>query len=579
MEGMEGIHLFDYLVIIGYFVLVVSVGYYFMRYIFKIKDYFAAGGAIPWWMAGTSYWMCSFSALLFVMYSELAYNYGFLAITLQLVSIPAFLLSGYIFAPRWRRARVITPLGFMERRYNRPVNQVFVWTGLPIRLVDNCIKIFSLAILMKVAIGAEWFTLTRCMIIVGIIMILYTYMGGQWAVIINDFVQAIILMVAVTALFILTVKHSGGVFALVDKLPTGHMKIMQHPYDWPFILVWAGMLQFITGSTVWSRVQKYNTVRSEGDARKMVYLVCVLMLVKSFLFFWPAIMARVIFPDLEDPKYTYAVMSLKFLPIGMMGFMLAAMFSATMSTLGGEYNVLSGVLANDFYKKIINPQASEKRVIAVGRINTLIIGLITLLAAIGVQYMRELNLFDIMVRAFLAWGPAISMPLLAGLCLPWFNARGAMWGVIAGMISGTLLVTLNIILVGVYSEQMAVNPTVEYWLRTGWNTFSIITNILVTGLGMWLGTRSRPRSVDEQVRVNAFFDDMKVPFEIEERQAKEEGPSPFFVLGITIGILGFILVAISFALLALNKSGFAVDFVAGALMAVFGLWLYVRSRK
>ena len=154
-----------------------------------------------------------------------------------------------------------------------------------------------------------------------------------------------------------------------------------------------------------------------------------------------------------------------------------------------------------------------------------------------------------------------------------------MWGVISGMISGTILVILNVFLVAIYNEQMAANPTVEYWLRSGWNTISICINISVTGLGMWLGTLSRPRPADERERTNAFFADMKVPFEIEERRAKEEGPSPFFVIGFTISLLGLILIAISFGLLAIERSGFTVNFVAGALMAALGLWLYLRSRK
>jgi len=96
MEEIGRIAIPDYFVIVGYFAVIIFVGYYFMKYISKIKEYFAAGSAIPWWMAGISYWMCSFSALLFVMYSELAYKYGYIAISINVVSIPALLSPSYV---------------------------------------------------------------------------------------------------------------------------------------------------------------------------------------------------------------------------------------------------------------------------------------------------------------------------------------------------------------------------------------------------------------------------------------------------------------------------------------------------
>ena len=67
----------------------------------------------------------------------------------------------------------MTPLGFMEQRYNKTVHQIFVWTGIPLRMVDNSIRILSTAIFLSVAIGRSWFSLNICIAVVGIIMIMY----------------------------------------------------------------------------------------------------------------------------------------------------------------------------------------------------------------------------------------------------------------------------------------------------------------------------------------------------------------------------------------------------------------------
>ena len=93
MQEAHALHPLDYIIIGFYFAIVVSVGMYFSKFIKQAKDYFAAGAAVPWWLAGISLWMASFSALMFVVYSQLAYKYGMVAITLCWVVIPAMICS------------------------------------------------------------------------------------------------------------------------------------------------------------------------------------------------------------------------------------------------------------------------------------------------------------------------------------------------------------------------------------------------------------------------------------------------------------------------------------------------------
>src|SRR5207244_1663731 len=94
----------DYFVLITYFVLMLGVGIYFYRQMRLMKDYFSGGNQIPWWLSGISHYMASFSAFGFVVYSALAYRYGWVAITLYWLTVPAALVSTVLFAQRWRRA-------------------------------------------------------------------------------------------------------------------------------------------------------------------------------------------------------------------------------------------------------------------------------------------------------------------------------------------------------------------------------------------------------------------------------------------------------------------------------------------
>ncbi len=584
MGELKGIQLPDYLVIIAYFILIILIGYYFKRYIKKAKDYFAAGNVMPWWLAGTSFFMASFSTLLFVIYSEIAYKYGLVAVIINWISPICILLGGYFIAHLWRRSRVITPLGFMERRYNSTVHQLFVWTGFPLRMFDNALKIFSTAIVITVAFYGSGITIIDFMVIVGIIMIAYSFMGGQMTVIVTDFVQAVILAVAVVFLFILTfnfVIHDYGSFtAFVSKLPDDFLNPLREPYGLSYLIFTVFLITLITYSASWSLVQKYNTVRSEKDARKMVYLIAVLMFVGPPIFFFPGLAARLILPHIENAKEVYAMISLKILPVGMMGFILVALLSATMSTLGSEFNTLSGILTHDFYKKKIKPDLSEKGEVIFGRLTTIGIGVLTILLAILLSFLKGLTLMDIMFRFFAAFAPPIMIPLILGLLFKKFNARGVIWGVIAGATTGIVLILINFVLMDAYADKLAGNPRLEFWLRSGWNSAATVLNILATILGMWIGTSRNPTSGEEKKKVDAFFEDLKRPYELDVAAGKS-AMSPFKIIGVTLAIFGVL-----FALIALliwwvydNQQAAQLDLLLALTLFLIGGFMWLRSRN
>lgn len=584
MDELKGIQLPDYLVIIAYFLLIIFIGSYFKRYIKKAKDYFAAGNVMPWWLAGTSFFMASFSTLLFVIYSEISYKYGVVGIIISWIGPICILLGGYFTAHLWRRARVVTPLGFMERRYSSGVHQLFVWTGFPLRMFDNALKIFSTAIVMAVALQGSGITVIQFMVIVGIIMIAYSFLGGQMTVIVTDFVQAVILAIGVIFLFILTynvvITDFGSFNAFVSKLPDEFLNPVREPYGWSYLIFTVFIITFLTYNASWSLVQKYNTVRSEKDARKMVYLITVLMFIAPPIFFFPGIAARLLLPHLADAKEVYAAISLKILPVGMMGFILVALLSATMSTLGSEFNTLSGILTHDFYKRKINPNLTEKKEVVFGRMTTVIIGIATILLAILLSFFRGLTLMDIMFRFFSSFGPPIMIPLIFGLLFKKFNARGVIWGVIAGASVGIILILANFVVIAIYSEQMATNSNLEFWLRSGWNSAATVLNVLATITGMWIGTTTKPTPQEEVKKVTTFFKNLETPFQLETSE-KKSSLSPFNIIGLTLAIFGIIIVLIALIILWVyhNDQAFKVDMYLGFTLLLLGGFMWLRSKK
>jgi solute:Na+ symporter, SSS family len=578
MDNVQSIRLPDYLVILAYFAVIVGVGLSFAKYIQKAKDYFAAGNIMPWWLAGTSFYKASFSALLFVIYNEIAYKYGIVAIVILWLSPVCILVGGYLTANRWRRSRVVTPLGFMERRYSTLVHQVNVWTGLPLRMFDNALKILSTSIIFAVALRGLGLNIVTFMFIIGAIMVLYSFMGGQMTVMITDFVNVSILGVAVVTLFIMTLGKVGNLGEFIQKLPAGFLHPAPEPYGWTYLVFTVFLITMLTYSASWALVQKYNTLKSEKETRKMIWWIASLMFIMPPIFFFPGLAARVLLPELSNAKEVYALISMKILPVGLMGFILSAVISSTMSTLGSEFNTLSGVLTRDFYKKKIKPGMSEKQEVFMGRTFTVVIGAVTVLVAVLFNALKGFNLMDIMFRVFSAFGPAIMIPLVFGLLFKKFNARGALAGVIAGSVTGVVLVLANFFLVQANIEEMKTDPRLEFWLRSGWNSATTVLSITATVLGMWLGSASRPTPADEVARRDEFFGDLARPFLFDEKEKK--ALSPFRIIGFMLLAFGAAVAAIAlFILLNYHDArAFRIDLIVAGVLIVLGALMRL-SRK
>src|SRR5690606_35727256 len=119
-------------------------------------------------------------------------------------------------------------------------------------------------------------------------------------------------------------------------------------------------------------------------SRKLGFFTALLFFMFPMFFLLPAIAATEIFPNLSNPEMAYVAVAVKLLPAGLMGLMLAAIFSATMSSLNSEFNIMSGVLTNDIYKRLFKPDGPDSHYIWVARLNLVLVGLIATTGALFV---------------------------------------------------------------------------------------------------------------------------------------------------------------------------------------------------
>jgi hypothetical protein len=175
------------------------------------------------------------------------------------------------------------------------------------------------------------------------------------------------------------------------------------------------------------------------------------------------------------------------------------------------------------------------------------------------------------------------LPLIAGLLARKVNARGALAGTIAGAVTGVALVVVNIFLVQAYAADMARDPRLDFWLRSGWNSAATVLNVAATILGMWLGSMSRPASAEEKARSEEFFANLAKPFLGEGKEGPAQAPLAFFrIIGLMLLAYGLAIAAVAvFVLLHYRNTGaFRIDIIiAGVLMAMGGLMRLGKKEK
>ena len=437
----------DYGVVAVFFAAMVGIGVYYSRRSTSSAQFFGNDKTVPWWLSGVSFYMNSFSALAFVMYSALAYKFGWVPVTVSWLSVPAVLLGAWFLAVRWRRAAQGSPIDFVATRYTPSMCSTLAVLGLPMQLLDNALKLLSIGTVVGVGMG---FPLFWSICLSGLIIVLYTFLGGLKATLACDFIQFFVILAVVFALPPLCLGRlaaldgsfslAHGLSVFIDRAPEGFFSFTAGKYTWVYMLVFFCCVGS-TLSTNWSLVQRYYSTRSDRDAKKMAYLVAALLFLGPPLFFFPAMAARIFLPDLPESEMNgvYAILCREVLPAGMMGLVVAAMFSATMSSLAGNFNAAAAVAVNELYIRFAKSPSPRAKMVAARTATVLVGGLVVALTFV-MQYAQGADdLFNLSNKVFGVLLPPIALPMLGGLLVRRLSRRAGMSGLVGGAAFGLVL--------------------------------------------------------------------------------------------------------------------------------------------
>jgi SSS family transporter len=440
MEELE-ISNIEYLVIGGYLILTIVVGFFFKKFSSNTDDYFKGGSKGTWWLVGTSAFMGSFTAWTFTGAAGMAYESGYSVMFLFLGSALGYFMNFLFLAPWLRQMRVTTLPEAISLRFGEMTRNFYAIYEVPVRILYASMSLYSLGIFCSAVFGYD---INYVIIGSGIVVLFYSATGGRWAVMATDFLQALILLPLTVIIAWVCLDALGGVENLFQAIEAEGLTkeysmindatLFAGAYTWGWVSA-IFVKQFLVYNSL-NAAPRYFSVKDGKEARKAALLACVLLLFGSFIWFLPPITARLLFHeqvmalDISKPaEASYAIASISLLPAGLVGMIVVAILTATMSSMDTGLNTNVAILIKDIYPKLSRrlkwKPKQESELLQIGRLYTWFLGILMIGLALYFAQQDGIGIFEIMLDVGALLAVPIAIPLLWGLFFrqtPWWAA-------------------------------------------------------------------------------------------------------------------------------------------------------------
>jgi solute:Na+ symporter, SSS family len=438
------LHFIDYLIIAVSLLIPIGISVWFSKKQNSTSKFFTAGGSIPSWAIGISILATLISSITFLAYPGEGFSSNWILLV-QGLMVPITLVVFIRFVvPLYRKVIKISAYEYFERRFGFFAR---IYGSLAFFLAHFS-KMGTVFFLISLALSKMMGIPTSDMIwIIGIVVIIITFLGGIEAVVWMDVFQGIMLILGgIVAVFILIFSIDGGL-STIWSVASEHGHTGFGPYDFSLVKLtfWVMVLNGIFYAiqkygTDQTMVQRYLTAKSDKGAIRASLMGVLLsvpvwalfMFIGSALFVYYQInvgeLPAGIKPDAVFPHFIMTK-----LPIGIVGFVLAALIAAAISSLDSDLNCLSAIFTEDYYKRY-SPNKSEKHMLWVSRLVILFAGLGALLIA---QYYVRTNgkgVLSIVFTLYSIFSGGIAGLFLLGIFSKRANKQGVYFGIAASIL-------------------------------------------------------------------------------------------------------------------------------------------------
>ena len=474
----------DWLIIFLFFAVSLGIGIYVSKTSGKsANEFFLSGRSMPWWLLGLSMVATTFSTDTPNLVTDIVRTNGVSGNWVWWAFLITGLLTVFVYAKLWRKSNVNTDLEFYELRYGgKPASFLRKFRAIYLGIIFNVITM-SAVTLAAIKIGGIMLGLEpwQAVITAGLVTVTFSAIGGFKGVVYTDLILFFVAMGGAigAAYYLVNLPEVGGIESLlahenvvgkISILPDfGNREALITLLIIPLAVQWWS--SWYPGAEPGGGGYIAQRMLAAKDENHAIGATFFFNIMHYALRPWPwilvALASLVVFPDLNSiqtafPNITadklghdlaYPAMLTK-LPTGLLGLVLASLISAYMSTISTQLNWGSSYVVYDFYKRQINPDASQKRLVAVGRISTVILMVLSTLLALLLQ--NAMQLFNLL----LVFGAGTGLIFI----LRWFWWRINAWSEIVAMVaSGVISLVLAIPAFGVKEALFGVEGVFPAW--------------------------------------------------------------------------------------------------------------------
>jgi Na+/proline symporter len=507
----------EYGVIAAYLLLMVSIGFVFRSFNKNSGDFFRGGSQATWWMVGMSSFMSGVSAVTFTGNGGAAYEAGWSVIAIYLGNFAGMVIQALLLAPWFRQLRATTFPEIIHERFGLSTQQVFAYINICTFTIYAALWLFGLAVFSSAVFALPVHIVIP---VLGVVALFYSTMGGKWAVLAADFVQGLIMMSMCVLISVLCLVKLGGIdgfftrigemglsetFALIK--PSGEGPKAIYTSGW----FWAAFIMSVIFNCGAGNAVKFFAVKDGKEARLAATMSAIMMLAGVIFWFIPPMTARLLYAPIVDgvpirtpSEAAFAITSMQLLPNGLIGMMVVAMFSATMSSMDVGINGNAAIVVKDVIPPIRRllklADASETTLLRWGRIATLFCGVVIVLLAEYLSMQKEMGIFELMIN----FGAVVTIPITIPTVLCIFIHRAPGWSAIFSIICS------------------AAVPVCAMTSGDSWSFQERTLLTVVVGAVSFIATMPfwRMTSPAYRERVNRFFKKMHTPVDFEH----EVGP-------------------------------------------------------
>ena len=383
----------NWTVLVLYLVGMLGMGIYFMRKENGADDFFKGGGRIPWWAAGISIYATMLSAITYMTIPAKAYStdwtYYPMLWMILLVSFPV--IKYYL--PYFRKLNVTSAYEILEVRFNLFTRMLASTLFCIFMIVRMAIVLYLPSLALTAVTGIDIYL---CIVLMGLVTIIYCTMGGVEAVIWGDVVQGLILVFgALFAAVYLAVGTEGGISGCIEiALENDKLRLFDLSSSWSQATWWViilgglanNLISYTSDQTV---IQRYLTTPDEKSAGRGILVNGVMSVFVSVVFymigtglytFYKTHPAELdVTMGQSDAIFPFFMMSQ--MPAGVAGALIAAIFAATMSTISSNINSVATAFSIDFWKRF-RTSTSDSQLVSVARWASVVSGIVGLLLAL-----------------------------------------------------------------------------------------------------------------------------------------------------------------------------------------------------